>query len=50
MKRSDFICDNIDLLYTHLQKTSLKRIGSSYVDSPKWLKNKKAIVNPKKKL
>ena len=47
MKGSEFIFDSLDLLYYHLQKTSLKRIGLSYVDSPKWLKNKKAIINPK---
>ena len=41
MKGSDFILDSVNLLHYHLQKTSLKRIGSSYVDSPEWLKNKK---------
>ena len=39
MKGSDFIPDSVDLLYYQLQKTSLKRTGSSYIDSPKWLKN-----------
>ena len=36
-------------MYCNLQKTSLKRIGSSYIDSPKWLKNKKktTTINPK---
>ena len=38
--------DSIDLLYCHLQKVSLKR-GGSYIDSPEWLTNKKATVNPK---
>ena len=47
MKGSEFIFDSIDLLYYHLQKTSLKRIGSSYIDSPKWLKNKKATIDLK---
>ena len=47
MKGSEFIFDSVDLLYYHLQKTSLKRTRSSYIDSPKWLKNKKAIINPK---
>ena len=47
MKGSDFIPDSVDLLYYQLQKTSLKRTGSSYIDSPKWLKNKKAKINPK---
>ena len=38
MKGSEFVCDSVDLLYYQLQKTSLKRTGSSYIDSPKWLK------------
>ena len=47
MKGSEFIFDSVNLLYYHLQKTSLKRTGSSYIDSPEWLKNKKATINPK---
>ena len=47
MKGSEFVRDSVDLLYYQLQKTSLKRTGSSYIDSPKWLKNKKATINPK---
>ena len=47
MKGSGFIFDSVDLLYYHLQKTSLGRKGGSYIDSPKWLKNKKATINPK---
>ena len=31
-------------MYYHLQKIGLKR-GGSYIDSPKWLKNKKTIDN-----
>ena len=46
MRGSEFVPDSIDLLYYHLQKVSLKR-GGSYVDSPEWLKNKKATINPK---
>ena len=46
MRRSEFIFDTIDLLYCQLEKISLKR-GGSYIDSPKWLKNKKATINPK---
>ena len=46
MKGSEFIFDSVHLLDYHLQKTSLKRIGSLYIDSPEWLK-KKAIINPK---
>ena len=40
MKRSHLVPDSVDLLYYHLHKISLKR-GKSYIDSPKWLKNKK---------
>ena len=46
MKRSDFVPDSVDLLYHHLHKISLKR-SKSYIDSPKWLKNKKTTINPK---
>ena len=38
---------NVSLLHYHLQKTSLKRIRSPYIDSPEWLKNKKATINTK---
>ena len=48
MRGSEFIFDSVDLLYYNLQTTSLNRKGSSYIDSPKWLKNKKAIINPKR--
>ena len=44
MRESEFVPDSIDLLYYHLQKIGLKR-GRSHIDSPKWLKNKKAIIN-----
>ena len=47
MRRSEFIFDSVDLLYYNLQKINLNRKGSSYIDSPKWLKNKKATINPK---
>ena len=40
MKGSEFVFNSVDLLYYHLHKISLKR-GESYIDSPKWLKNKK---------
>ena len=42
---NNFVFDCVELLYSHLQ--SLKRIGSSYIDPPEWLKNKKATINPK---
>ena len=34
------------MLYYKLHKISLNK-GGSYIDSPKWLKNKKATINPK---
>ena len=45
---SDFVLDSVDLLSYHLHKISLKR-GKSYIDSPEWLKNKGATINPKNK-
>ena len=46
MRGSEFVFDTIDLLHYHLQKIGLKR-GGSYIDSPEWLKDKKATINPK---
>ena len=46
MKGSEFVFDGVDSLYYKLHKISLKR-GGSYIDSPEWLKNKKATINPK---
>ena len=46
MKGSEFIFDNVDLLYYNLNKISLNR-GRSYIDYPEWLKNKKPTINPK---
>ena len=43
---SEFVPDSVDFLHYHLQKVGLKRRGS-YIDSPEWLKNKKATINPK---
>ena len=45
-KGSNFVFNSVDLLYYHLHKISLKR-GGSYIDSPKWLKNNGATINPK---
>ena len=45
MRGSEFVPDSIDLLYYHFEKVGLKKSGS-YIDSPKWLKNKKATINP----
>ena len=43
---SEFIFDSIDILYYNLNEISLNR-GWSYINSPEWLKNKKAKINPK---
>ena len=40
MRGSEFIFDSVDALYYNLNKVSLSR-SRSYIDSPKWLKNKK---------
>ena len=46
MKGSSFTFERIDLLEYHLHKISLNR-GSSYIDSPIWIKNKGVTINPK---
>ena len=46
MEGTGFIFDSIDILYYNLNKISLNR-GGSYIDTPEWLKNKKATINPK---
>ena len=48
MRGSEFAYDRVDALYYNLNKISLSR-GVSCIDSPKWLKNKKATINPKNK-
>ena len=45
MKGSSFTLERIDLLEHHLHKISLNR-GSSYINSPEWIKNKKVTINP----
>ena len=46
MEGSDFEFDGVNFLYYDFKKTSINR-GGSYIDSPKWLKDKKSIINPK---
>ena len=46
MKGSEFVLEIVGLLEYKLNKISLNR-GGSYIDSPEWLKNKKATINPK---
>ena len=46
MKRSDFAFDGVNYLYYDLNKISISK-GGSYIDFPKWLKDKKSTINPK---
>ena len=46
MRRSDFEFDGANFLYYDFNKIILNR-GGSYIDSPKWLKDKKSTINPK---
>ena len=48
MRGSVLVYDSFDVLYYNLNKVSFSR-GGSYIDSPKWLKNKKATINPQNK-
>ena len=38
--------NDVNFLYCDFNKISLNR-GGSYIDSPKWLKDKKSTINPK---
>ena len=46
MRGSDLVFDGVNFLYYDFKKTSISR-GGSYIDSPKWLKDKKSTINPK---
>ena len=46
MKGLDFAFDGVNYLYYDLNKISISK-GGSYIDSPKWLKDKKSTINPK---
>ena len=46
MRETEFVFHSVDSLYYKPHKISLNR-GGSYIDSPKWLKNKNATTNPK---
>ena len=45
MKGSSYIFERVDLLEYNLHKISLNR-GSSYIDSPEWIKHRKVTINP----
>ena len=44
MKDGKFVFEIVDLLYYSLHKTTLRR-GKSYIESPEWLRNKRATIN-----
>ena len=46
IKGSDFAFDGVNYLYYDLNKISISK-GGSYIDSPKWLKDKKSTINLK---
>ena len=46
MRGSEFEFDGVNFLYYDFNKTSINR-GGSYIDSPKWFKDKKSTINPK---
>ena len=45
MKGSDSVFDCVHLLYDRCQKIN-PSWGGSYLDSPNWIKNKTATINP----
>ena len=46
MRGTAFELDGVNFLYYDFNEISLNRDGS-YIDSPKWLKDKKSTINPK---
>ena len=48
MKGSAFEFDRVNFVYYDFNKISINR-GGSYIDSPKWLTNKRSTINKKKK-
>ena len=46
MKGSDFVFNGINYFYYDFNRVSICK-GGSYIDSPKWLKDKKSTVNQK---
>ena len=46
MRGSDFIFNGINYLYYDLNRITISK-GGSYIESPKWLKDKKCTINQK---
>ena len=47
MKKSNLTYDRVRAFYYKLHKITINKVGGSYIDSPDWIKNKKATINPK---
>ena len=45
VRECNFVFDSVDLLHYKLHKINLVR-GGTYINSPEWLKKKKATINP----
>ena len=45
IRGSEFVFDHVQLLYYKCYKINVNR-GASYIDSPDWIENKKATINP----
>ena len=48
MRGKTFIFDSVQLSYYKCKKSNFKRIGL-YIESPYWIKDKKATINSKSK-
>ena len=48
MEGGNFVFESVDLLYYSFHKIGLNNCRS-YIDSPDWIKNKKATINPQSK-
>ena len=46
MRGSDFVFNGINYFYYDFNRVSISK-GKSYIDSPKWLKDKKCAINQK---
>ena len=47
-EKKQFFLKSVDLFYYSLHKTRLRR-GKSYIESPEWLRNKRAAINRQNK-
>ena len=46
MRGSGFVFDAINCIYYDLNRITISK-GGSYIESPKWLKDKKCVINQK---